>query len=93
MNCGWLKLENVQPSRMIHAYYVYSTAVLAKNRILTLCYHYVYCVIHFHLSGAINIHPSLLPQWKGAAPMSHAILNGAKETGISIVEVSRERSI
>lgn len=41
--------------------------------------------------GAINIHPSLLPQWKGAAPMSHAILNGAKETGISIVEVSRDR--
>lgn len=41
--------------------------------------------------GAINIHPSLLPQWKGAAPISHAILNGAKETGISIVEVSRDR--
>lgn len=41
--------------------------------------------------GAINIHPSLLPQWKGAAPMSHAILSGAKETGVSIVEVSRDR--
>lgn len=41
--------------------------------------------------GAINIHPSLLPQWKGAAPMSHAILTGAKETGVSIVEVSRGR--
>ncbi|KAJ7382234.1 hypothetical protein OS493_036267 [Desmophyllum pertusum] len=41
--------------------------------------------------GSINIHPSLLPQWKGAAPMSHAILSGAKETGVSIVEVSRDR--
>ncbi|XP_029212080.2 methionyl-tRNA formyltransferase, mitochondrial-like isoform X1 [Acropora muricata] len=41
--------------------------------------------------GAINIHPSLLPQWKGASPISQAILTGAKETGVSIVEVSRER--
>ena len=46
----------------------------------------------FFFSGAINIHPSILPQWKGAAPMSHAILSGALETGVSIVEVSRERS-
>lgn len=45
----------------------------------------------YSFSGAINIHPSLLPQWKGAAPMSHAILTGAKETGVSIVEVSRGR--
>ena len=43
------------------------------------------------VSGAINIHPSLLPQWKGASPVSQAILTGAKETGVSIVEVSRER--
>lgn len=41
--------------------------------------------------GSINIHPSLLPQWKGASPISHAILSGAKETGVSIVEVSRDR--
>lgn len=88
-----VKIGKCTTKQMIHAYYVYSNAVLAKNRMLTLCYHCIYCVIHFHLSGAINIHPSLLPQWKGAAPMSHAILNGAKETGISIVEVSRDRSI
>ena len=47
----------------------------------------------FLFSGAINIHPSLLPEWKGAAPMSHAILSGAKETGVSIVEVSRDRCV
>lgn len=50
-------------------------------------------VLFFLFSGAINIHPSLLPQWKGAAPMSHAILSGAKETGVSIVEVSRDRCV
>lgn len=51
------------------------------------------CTSFFLFSGAINIHPSLLPQWKGAAPMSHAILSGAKETGVSIVEVSRDRCV
>jgi len=45
----------------------------------------------FVCSGAINIHPSLLPQWRGAAPMSYCLLQGQQETGVSIVEVSRNR--
>lgn len=34
--------------------------------------------------GAVNIHASLLPKYRGAAPIHHAVLNGDKETGISI---------
>ena len=34
--------------------------------------------------GAFNIHPSLLPKYRGAAPMAHAILNGEEETGVTI---------
>ena len=33
--------------------------------------------------GAINLHTSLLPKYRGAAPIQHAILNGDKITGIS----------
>ena len=33
--------------------------------------------------GAINLHASLLPKYRGAAPIQHAILNGDSETGIS----------
>lgn len=33
--------------------------------------------------GAFNIHPSLLPKYRGAAPINHAIINGDKITGIS----------
>lgn len=32
----------------------------------------------------LNIHYSLLPRWRGASPVEHAILNGDKETGIAI---------
>ncbi|QKX02153.1 methionyl-tRNA formyltransferase [Wolbachia endosymbiont of Dirofilaria (Dirofilaria) immitis] len=38
--------------------------------------------------GCINIHPSLLPRWRGAAPIQHAILAGDRETGISIMQLS-----
>jgi methionyl-tRNA formyltransferase len=34
--------------------------------------------------GAINIHASLLPRWRGAAPIQRALLAGDEETGISI---------
>lgn len=33
--------------------------------------------------GAFNIHPSLLPKYRGAAPINHAIINGDEITGIS----------
>jgi len=35
--------------------------------------------------GALNIHPSLLPKYRGASPIQTAILNGDKETGVTII--------
>jgi methionyl-tRNA formyltransferase len=37
--------------------------------------------------GAINIHASLLPRWRGAAPIQRALLAGDRETGISIMQM------
>ena len=37
--------------------------------------------------GCLNIHASLLPRWRGAAPIQRAILAGDKETGISIMQM------
>jgi len=39
--------------------------------------------------GAINIHASLLPRWRGAAPIQRAILAGDTHTGISIMQMDR----
>jgi len=36
--------------------------------------------------GVINVHASLLPKYRGAAPINYAILNGENETGISIMK-------
>lgn len=37
--------------------------------------------------GCINIHASLLPRWRGAAPIQRAIMAGDRETGVSIMQM------
>ncbi|KAJ3182213.1 hypothetical protein HDU85_003255 [Gaertneriomyces sp. JEL0708] len=48
-------------------------------------------VISCFKSGAFNVHPSLLPRYRGAAPLQHTILNGDTETGVSIIELDDKR--
>lgn len=42
-------------------------------------------IIHLPEFGCINIHASLLPRYRGAAPVSRAVINGDKKTGITIM--------
>ncbi|WP_168455740.1 methionyl-tRNA formyltransferase [Wolbachia endosymbiont of Ctenocephalides felis wCfeJ] len=44
-------------------------------------------VLNIPKYGCINIHPSLLPRWRGAAPIQQAILAGDQETGVSIIQL------
>ena len=38
----------------------------------------------------LNVHPSLLPRWRGAAPVERAIMAGDRETGVTIMELVEE---
>jgi len=40
--------------------------------------------------GCINIHGSILPKYRGAAPIQHAVLNGEKETGVTSMYITEE---
>lgn len=40
--------------------------------------------------GCINLHASLLPKFRGAAPIQHAIISGEKETGVTIIHMVRK---
>jgi methionyl-tRNA formyltransferase len=40
--------------------------------------------------GTFNLHASLLPQYRGAAPINHAIINGEKETGLTTFFIDEE---
>ena len=37
--------------------------------------------------GCINIHASLLPKYRGAAPIQQAVINGDKEAGVTIMKM------
>ena len=60
----------------------------------------VQCVVAFRMlpevvwnmppMGTINVHASLLPQYRGAAPINWAIINGEKETGITTFKLKQE---
>jgi methionyl-tRNA formyltransferase len=39
--------------------------------------------------GCVNLHASLLPRWRGAAPVQHALLAGDRETGVSLMRIER----
>jgi methionyl-tRNA formyltransferase len=38
----------------------------------------------------LNVHPSLLPRWRGAAPVERALMAGDAETGVTIIELVKE---
>jgi methionyl-tRNA formyltransferase len=47
-------------------------------------------LINLPPKGAINVHASLLPKYRGAAPINWAIINGETQTGISIITVAEK---
>jgi len=47
-------------------------------------------IISWPKKGLLNLHPSLLPKYRGPTPIPTAILNGEKETGLTIIKVDEE---
>lgn len=41
--------------------------------------------------NTVNVHPSLLPKYRGAAPIQWAIINGDTETGVTVQSLSRNK--
>lgn len=47
-------------------------------------------VLEWPLIAPINVHGSLLPRWRGASPIEHAVLHGDAETGIAVQRMMKE---
>lgn len=67
------KIKNLQPDFLLVADFGHKKHPLPKE-ILSLP-HY----------GAVNIHPSLLPRYRGTTPVQSAIINGDREVGVSLI--------
>lgn len=44
-------------------------------------------ILKMYKYGCLNIHPSLLPRWRGASPIEHTILNGDTKTALCIIQM------
>lgn len=44
-------------------------------------------ILNLPAYGTLNIHPSLLPRWRGPAPIQYAILHGDRKTGVTIMQI------
>ncbi len=74
-------LKDAQLQARLRAAGAQATVVAAYGLILP------HAVLELFPAGCINIHASLLPRWRGAAPIQRAILAGDSETGISIMRM------
>ena len=83
-----LGLELIQPE-VPHAPEVLERIAAAEPEALALCA-YGALVSEPLLSAyeIFNVHPSLLPRWRGAAPVERAIMAGDAETGVSIMRLA-----
>ncbi len=65
---------------------------LSANLIIVVAYGKIIPKIFLNTAkfGFINIHASLLPKWRGAAPIQRAIMNGDKKIGVSIMKIEEK---
>jgi methionyl-tRNA formyltransferase len=85
-----LGIEVIQPERL-HEPEVLARIAAARPEALCVCAFGV--LIREPLLSAyelLNVHPSLLPRWRGAAPVERAIIAGDPETGVSIMRLVEE---
>ncbi len=76
-----VSLKSTEAQQMIANYAADVMVVAAYGLILPPA------VLHTPHQGCLNIHASLLPRWRGAAPIQRALLAGDSETGITIMQM------
>ncbi len=84
--CG---LSVLQPASLKHADIQGELAAYGADVMVVAAYGLILpqAVLEIPRYGCLNIHASLLPRWRGAAPIQRAILAGDTETGITIMQM------
>ena len=78
-------LSVAQPERLRDEALVRQLAGLKPEFIIVVAYGRILpeAILHLPMLGCINVHASLLPKYRGAAPMAWAIVNGERKTGVT----------
>ena len=83
-------IDVMQPSTLRNADVVAELAALSCDLMIVAAYGLILPqnVLDLPTHGCVNVHASLLPRWRGAAPIQAAILNGDPETGVSLMSMT-----
>lgn len=80
----------LQPGRARNPEFVEQLRSLAPDLVVVAAYGQILpgAILDMPRFGCINVHTSLLPKYRGAAPIQWALLNGDRETGVTIMKVA-----
>jgi methionyl-tRNA formyltransferase len=80
-------LPVLQPVRVRDDYFIEQLRELKPDIIVVAAYGQILppSILYLPPRGCVNIHASLLPRYRGAAPIHRAIMNGERETGVTIM--------
>jgi methionyl-tRNA formyltransferase len=87
-----LGIEVYQPEKIRDPEAVERLRALEPDLLVVVAYGQILprSVLSIPKRGAINVHASLLPRHRGAAPIAHAILAGDSETGVTIMRMDEQ---
>jgi methionyl-tRNA formyltransferase len=79
----------LQPAKVRDGKLAAELGALAPDALVVAAYGRILGTDLLHLAplGAINVHGSLLPRWRGAAPIQWAVASGDRETGVTIMQM------
>jgi methionyl-tRNA formyltransferase len=85
------ELAVCQPERFSHQNDIEAILAFQAEAIVVAAYGLILpdSILNGPINGCINVHASLLPRWRGASPIQHAILAGDEMTGISIMQMEQ----
>jgi methionyl-tRNA formyltransferase len=85
------KIQVLQPDTLKGADFLAKMKQLAPDVIIVAAYGKILpgSIIDTPPLGTLNVHGSLLPKYRGAAPIQWALINGEKETGVTIMQMDR----
>ena len=84
-------LPVLQPVKLKDSFFIEQLKALAADLQVVVAFRMLPEIIwNMPTLGTLNLHGSLLPQYRGAAPINWAVINGEKETGVTIFKLKHE---
>lgn len=88
----WPKIPVFQPEKASSSDFVQKISEFHPELFVVVAYGEIMrkALLSVPKKAAINVHASLLPKYRGAAPIQHCLLNGETQSGVSIMHMVRE---